>query len=208
MTIDQPARADDGRRTARRPLGRLFELVETLALTLVLFLGIQAFVAQPFQLKQESMERTLEPGQYVLVDKLTPRFGPYARGDIVVFTPPAGWAGAGDTPFIKRVVGLPGEWIEIRDGTIYIDGRALEEPYVFDGQPTEAIVGRSGWLVGPDELFVMGDHRVSSVDSRTFGPIRTSSVVGRAWLRYWPLATFGVLARPTWAGIAAGSPTR
>ncbi len=142
------------------------------------------------------MERTLEPGQYVLVDKLTPRLGPYERGDIVVFTSPAGWTTAADGPFIKRVVGLPGEWIEIRAGTVRVDGRALDESYVYDGQPTDAVPGRSGWLVPPGEVFVMGDHRANSADSRTFGSIPASSIVGRAWLRYWPLPTFGVLARP------------
>ena len=80
---------------ARRPaLGCVLEIVETLALTIVLFFVIQNFVAQPFQVMQQSMERTLEPDQYVLVDKLTPRFDAYKRGDIVVFTPPAGWVRA------------------------------------------------------------------------------------------------------------------
>ena len=85
----------------RRPLGCLFEIVETLVLTLIIFFVIQTFVAQPYRVEQNSMERTLEPDQYVLVDKLTPRFDPYSRGDIVVFQPPDGFSeGTQNTPFI------------------------------------------------------------------------------------------------------------
>ena len=120
----------------RRPLGCLFEIVETLVLTLIIFFVIQTFVAQPYRVEQMSMERTLEPDQYVLVDKLTPRWDDYSRGDIVVFEPPPEWVEGGpQTPFIKRVIGLPGETVEIRDGAVYIDDVKLDEPYLFDLQP-------------------------------------------------------------------------
>jgi signal peptidase I len=94
----------------RRPLGCLFEIVETQVLTLVIFLVIQTFIAQPYRVEQQSMERTLEPDQYVLLDKLTPRFDAYKRGDIVVFNPPADWVQAAGTPFIKRVIGVGGDF--------------------------------------------------------------------------------------------------
>ena len=90
-------------------LGCLLEIVETLVLTLVIFFVIQTFVAQPYKVQQKSMEHTLEPDQYVLVDKLTPRFDTYKRGDIVVFTPPPDWVQDDGTPFIKRVIGLGGD---------------------------------------------------------------------------------------------------
>ena len=102
--------------TRRSTFGCLFEIVETLVLTLIIFLVIQTFVAQPYKVQQQSMEHTLEPDQYVLVDKLTPRFDTYKRGDIVVFTPPPDWSREDDTPFIKRVIGLGGETVEIHDG--------------------------------------------------------------------------------------------
>src|SRR5205823_81069 len=95
------------RLVTRRPMfGCLVEIVETLVLTLIIFFVIQTFVAQPYKVQQQSMEHTLEPDQYVLVDKLTPRFDTYKRGDIVVFTPPDDWVQADGTPFIKRVIGL------------------------------------------------------------------------------------------------------
>ena len=188
----------------RRPPRWLIDVVETLALTLIAFFVIQTFIAQPFQVKQTSMETTLEPGQYVLVDKLTPRWNPYQRGDIVVLHPPAGWEDNDDTPFIKRVIGLPGDTVSIHDGSVYVNGEALDEDtYTIrdragDAQPTTALDETDTWTVGADELFVMGDHREASADSRVFGPIKVASVVGRAFLRYWPASTFGILARPAY----------
>src|SRR4029079_4910455 len=110
--------------TSRKPaLGCLIEIVETLVLTLIIFWVIQSFVAQPFKVQQVSMERTLEPEQYVLVDKLTPRFDPYKRGDIVVFDPPESWPDSGSgQPYIKRVIGIGGDTIELRDGLVYVNG--------------------------------------------------------------------------------------
>ena len=174
----------------RRPLGCLFEIVETLVLTLIIFFVIQTFVAQPYRVEQQSMERTLEPNQYVLVDKLTPRWDDYSRGDIVVFEPPEAWVeGEPRTPFIKRVIGLPGETVEVRDGAVYIDGVELDEPYLFDLQPTTASDEPARVVVPEGQLFVMGDHRGASADSRAFGPIDRSAIIGRAWLRYWPFET-------------------
>jgi signal peptidase I len=196
--------------THRPALGCLFEVVETLVLTLVIFLVVQNFVAQPYQVKQQSMERTLEPGQYVLVDKLTPRFSPYKRGDIVVFSPPEGWTD-NDTPFIKRVIGVPGDTVEIRDdGKVYVKGVAVSEPYLYaqDGapQPTVAPPSQSRWIVGADQLFVLGDHRMNSADSRSFGLVDRNSVIGRAWLRYWPLDAFGIVGTPSYPDLQPTGP--
>ncbi len=189
--------------TQRPALGCLFEVVETLVLTVVIFLGIQTFVAQPYKVQQTSMENTLLPEQYVLVDKLTPRWSPYTRGDIVVFDPPETWASGGGVPFIKRVIGLPNDKVELKDGLVFVNDVELDEPYLYpndggEAQPTEPTVGgASEWIVPAGELLVMGDHRQDSADSRTFGPIEISHVIGRAWLRYWPFDTFGVLPTPS-----------
>ena len=185
----------------RRPrLGCLFEIVETLVLTLIIFLVIQTFVAQPYKVEQGSMEHSLEPDQYVLVDKLTPRIAPYQRGDIVVFAPPPGFERAGAAPFIKRVIGVAGDAVEVQGGVVLVNGVELVEPYLFaeaPGDPAEPTTApRKSWTVPAGELFLLGDHRAVSEDSRTFGSVPMSSVIGRAWLRYWPLNVFGVLPTP------------
>jgi signal peptidase I len=197
---------------SKRPaLGCLFEVVETLVLTLIIFLVIQTFIAQPYRVEQQSMERTLEPDQYVLVDKLTPRFDPYKHGDIVVFNPPADWIQPDGTPFIKRVIGIGGDLVEIKDdGLVYINGVQLNEPYVYaeDGEPQPTVASGDSplWTIPDGELFVMGDHRAKSSDSRTFGPIENGDVIGRAWLRYWPFDSFGILPTPTHPELQTSAP--
>jgi len=199
--------ADGADGTTRSPRDRRLttarEAIQTLALTLIIFFVIQTWVVQPFQVVQESMRRTLEPGDYVLDDRLTPRWDAYDRGDVVVFKPPLSWGAADDTPYIKRVVGVAGDRIEIRDdGRLYVNDVALDEPYVFevDGrpQPTTALTEPPRWAVPDGQVFVVGDHRSNSEDSRFFGPIPVSAIVGRAWLRYWPLPAFGILETPTY----------
>jgi signal peptidase I len=191
---------------SQRPrLGCLLEIVETLVLTLIIFFVIQQFIAQPYKVQQSSMERTLLEEQYVLVDKLTPRFDEYKRGDIVVFTPPDAWVGANQTPFIKRVIGVGGDTVEIHDGAVFIDGVRLDEPYVYgedDGTPQPTTASQDSWLVPAGELFLMGDHRQDSADSRAFGSVPVDKVIGRAWLRYWPFGAFGVLGTPTYSSAS------
>ena len=196
--------------TRRPALGCLLEIVETLVLTLIIFFVIQTFVAQPYQIRQQSMETTLEPDQYVLVDKLTPRFDTYKRGDIVVFAPPESWAQPDGTPYIKRVIGVGGDTIEIRDGKVLVNGTELREPYVFveNGEPqeTEDPLQIEKWLVPLGDLFLMGDHRKSSADSREFGTVRVDQVIGRAWLRYWPLDTLQILPTPSHPELPTSTP--
>ena len=189
-------------------LGCLVEIVETLVLTLIIFFVIQNFIAQPYQVQQNSMERTLEPGQYVLVDKLSPRWDTYGRGDVVVFNPPETWT-SDKTPFIKRVIGLPGDTVEVRDdGNVYVNNVMLDEPYTYRNdegvnEPTEASPDQLLWVVPEGQLFVMGDHRQKSADSRVFGPIAIDDVIGRAFLRYWPINTLGILDTPTYPDVPA-----
>jgi signal peptidase I len=194
----------------RSNLGCLFEVLETLVLTLLIFFVIQTFIAQPFQVQQQSMERTLEPGQYVLVDKLTPRWDDFGRGDIVVFNPPPSWA-SDNTPFVKRVIGIAGDTVEVRDdGRVYVNGTAIEEPYLYANaegvaEPTEAST-QTRWVVPDGELFVMGDHRQRSADSRVFGTIPIGNVIGRAFLRYWPISSIGVLQTPVYPDQQPATP--
>jgi signal peptidase I len=197
---------------SKRPaVGCLFEVVETLILTAVIFLVVQTFVAQPFKVEGGSMETTVLPDQYVLIDKLTPHWASYARGDIVVLQPPADYQPAGGVPFIKRVIGLPGDHVQLKDGTVYVNGTALDEPYVFTDrgvrQTTDATPGGPAeWFVPAGQVFVMGDHRQNSADSRVFGPVEISQIIGRAWLRYWPIDSFGLLPATSYPPISQASP--
>ncbi|MBA2555839.1 MAG: signal peptidase I [Chloroflexi bacterium] len=186
----------------RSSLGCAFEIVETLVLTVVIFLVIQNFVAQPYRVEQMSMERTLEQGQYVLVDKLSPRWDSYSRGDIVVFRPPE--STPDDVPFIKRVIGVAGDRVEIRNGDVLVNGVALDESsYVYDGQPTDFGGEESGHLVEDGTVFVLGDHRSNSADSRVFGSVPVENVIGRAVLRYWPISTLSILETPRYPDLVA-----
>ncbi len=193
-------------------VGCLFEVLETLVLTVVIFFGIQAFIAQPYKVQQGSMENTLLPDQYVLVDKLSPRWHTYGYGDIVVFKPPATWAQGSDVPFIKRVIGLPGDTVALKQGLVYVNDIKVTEPYIFTGddgvrqQSLPAPGGAASWVVPAGELFVMGDHREDSADSRNFGPVEVSNVVGRAWLRYWPFDKLGFIAVPAHPELATQAP--
>jgi len=186
--------------------GCFLEILETIVLTLLIFFVVQNFIAQPYQILQVSMEHTLEPGQYVLVDKLSPHFSDYKRGDVIVFEPPAGIQEDGQNiPFIKRVVAVGGDTVEVKDGTVWVNGAKLSEPYVFEGQSTDPITGQTAWKVPTGYLFVMGDHRQESQDSRAFGPIAKSTVIGRAWVRYWGGA-FGFVQSARYDNVPASAP--
>jgi signal peptidase I len=187
--------------------GCLLEIAETIVLTLVIYFIVQTFVAQPFQIYQDSMERTLDPGQMVLVDKLSPHFSDYKRGDVIVFNPPAAaQEDSSGVPFIKRVIGVAGDTVEVKGGHVWVNGAELDEPYVFDGQSTDPTTGQSKWTVPDGELFVMGDHRQQSQDSRVFGPIPKSSVIGRAWLRYWG-GPFGFVGSASYPNVPSPAPS-
>jgi signal peptidase I len=200
---DAPAPPTEGRRAG----SCLLELVQTVVGTVVLFVVIQTFIAQPFQVQMDSMERTFEGGDYLIVDRLSHLWSPYTRGQVIVFHPPPG-ACEGDKPFIKRVIGIGGDTVEIRDGTVFINGVALDEPYLYrdgsgDVEPTDPLGDGASWLVPDGDLFVMGDHREVSSDSRVFGPIEVSSVIGRGLLRYWPFDRFGVIGAATYDNLPA-----
>lgn len=201
---------------SRRPLGCLIEIAETLVLTIIIFWLIQSFVAQPYRVEQESMRSTLEPNQYVLVDKLSPHFDSYSRGDIVVFNPvlregqctadvTGGFTDV--TPYIKRVIGEPGDKVELVHGDVTVNGVVLNEPYVH-GVATDPLSQETRWTVPADRLFVMGDNRENSTDSRSdqIGMVCMRDVIGRAWLRYWPIDTLGVLQTPIYPNVPSASP--
>lgn len=178
----------------------LVETVITVVLAIGLYLIIQAFFVQTYRVEGHSMDDTLHDGQHLLIDKITPRFDDYSRGDVVVLHPPD--EPEDSTPFIKRVIGVAGDHLEVHDGGVWIDGVELDEPYVAPGAITEPGYDEAGWDVGTGEVFVMGDNREDSRDSREFGVVQTSEIIGRAWLRFWPLDTLGILQTPTYPELS------
>ncbi len=146
---------------------------------------LQAFVVSSFWIPSESMVPTLEVNDRILVNKTETSPG---RGDIMVFHTPPMLAGAGPDDLVKRVVGLPGETIEGRDGAVYVNGQRLAEPYLPTPTTTAPFAPRT---LGDDEYFMMGDNRGSSEDSRVFGPIARRDFVGEAFFRFWPISRVG-----------------
>jgi signal peptidase I len=187
-----PAEAAPARPPVSPPSRRprlLREIVDTALLTAIVFLSVNAATGR-FLIKSVSMLPNLHEGEYVVVDKVSYLLGSPQRGDVVVF------ALAGEPEdLIKRVIGLPGETIEIDGGSVYVDGRPLAEPYA---QPAPGVAAPARRL-SDGEYFVMGDNRANSRDSRSFGPIPRASIVGRAWLIYWPPADWGIVPHYVYA---------
>ncbi|MBM3129671.1 MAG: signal peptidase I [Chloroflexi bacterium] len=168
----------------------LRELIETLILTLVIFLVIR-FAVQNFRIEGFSMEPNFHDGQYLFVNKLVYMLHPPERGDVVVFLPPNN----NSRDFIKRVIGLPGERIEIRSGAVFINGELLKEDYPLNvgSYSTGSIV------VPPDEYFVLGDNRNYSSDSHSWGTVSGKKIIGKAWISYWPPQAMGLVPDYTYA---------
>jgi signal peptidase I len=166
------------------PLRSVVEWVLIVAGAVLVAIVIRTFVLQAFYIPSGSMLPTLEIDDKVLVNKLSYKVHDINRGDIVVFERPPGETDPKIKDLIKRVIGLPGDTIEAHDGHVYVNGRRLNEPYLPDGVQTGALAKQT---VPDDNIFVMGDNRGSSKDSTVFGPIPTDLVVGRAFIRVWPI---------------------
>jgi signal peptidase I len=155
----------------------LLDIVETLILSLILFLTINAISAR-IRVDGTSMEPTLHHGQFVLVNKLAYKFGDPQMGDVIVFHYPRD----PDQEYIKRVIGLPGDTVEIINGQVYVNDQLIDEPYI----AASPNYGPNNWYVPADSLFVLGDNRNNSSDSHSWGSVPTEYVVGKALVVYWP----------------------
>jgi signal peptidase I len=197
---------------------RVREIIETLCLALLIFVAVRVVVLN-FRVDGLSMESSLHDGQMLLVNRnayatfdtwalvdwlpgvahdphTVHLFSPPQRGDIVVLTPP----GEGDTtPYIKRIIGLPGETVHLRDDGVYIDGVHLEEPYL---DPIESMCASQTacgpFTVPPGHVFVLGDNRSNSLDSPDFGPVPVEDIIGKAWIIYWPPGDVGIVPDPAY----------
>lgn len=202
---EQPAPASESRTESARSL--IWEIVQTVLLTIAIFLAVRS-VVQNFRVEGASMDPTLHTGQYLLINKVlyaradgtflqniipdrTPNdqpnfvFGGPRRGDVIVFQAP----GQTDKDFIKRVIGLPGETVRIVDGTVFINGRPLDEPYLTH----HATYDFEQKVIPPGNYFVLGDNRPNSSDSHLGWFVPANNLIGKAWVSYWPPTNWGVM---------------
>jgi signal peptidase I len=205
--------AREDRRWAMRVGKFLWELAQTVALTLLIFLAMRA-VIQNFKVEGTSMEPTLRSNEFLIVNKVTYAridgtpierfvggghtpgvpvflFGEPSRGDIVVFRFPA----QPDKDFIKRIIGVPGDTIEIRNGRVILNGVPQEERYI----SREPSYDTPKTIVPPGNYFVLGDNRPNSSDSHVWGFVPADNLIGKAWFAYWPPSDWGPLASGAYA---------
>ncbi len=176
--------APRGKRTSC--MGFIIDTVETILLALVLFVVINALSAR-VRVENVSMKPTLQPGEFLLINRVAYKLGEPDIGDIIVFHAP----GESEMDYIKRVIGLPGDQVRIEDGTVYVNEQPLYETYVAD-QPRYT----GTWDVPDGQYFVLGDNRNNSSDSHLWGFVPEDDIVGRALLIYWPFSEITILSNP------------
>jgi signal peptidase I len=174
-----------------RPSIRRWDALREIVELVVLICAIYALVnlaTVRFIVQGPSMQPTFYTGQFLIVSRVNYLLGNPQRGDIVVFHYP----GNPDEDYIKRVIGLPGDLVEIREQHVYVNGVQLNEPYINE-DCTQDMCSSNTWELGPDEYFVMGDNRNHSSDSRRFGPVNRRYIVGEVLIRYWPPSDWGIV---------------
>lgn len=175
----------------------LREIIEIVLVAVLVVFGVRSFLVQPFLVSGASMEPNFHGGDYILIDELSYRFREPERGEVVVFRYP----GDGRTFFIKRIIGLPGERIVVSDGELYVYGKddtqgtRINEEYLPSDLRT---MGEKDVTLGDEEYFVMGDNRDASFDSRQWGSLERSEMIGSVWVRLWPLNKVMAFEKPSY----------
>jgi signal peptidase I len=184
-TINEEAQTEEIKPTEEKTDWKRFvlDILETIVLAVVLFVGINALSAR-VRVDGYSMRPTLEDGEFVLVSKLSYFWGDVTRGDIVVFHFPLN----PEEELIKRVIGLPGDRVMVENGQVYVNGQAISEPYI-----AQSPLYSGEWLVEENHLFVLGDNRNNSNDSKDWGLMPMENLVGKAVLIYWPPPMWNLL---------------
>ena len=183
-TISEPQETEEKRSGFMR---FVIDVAETLILSIVLFAAINAVSAR-IRVDGASMEPTLQSGEFVIVNKLAYLFGEPTTGDVIVFHFPRD----PDQEYIKRIIGLPGDRVEIKNGEVFVNDRVLDEDYIAASPVYEDILEVPG-----DSLVVLGDNRNNSSDSHNWGPVPLDYVIGKATFVYWPPTEWGILDQPT-----------
>ncbi len=187
-------------RTEEKPGRWIVELLGVVVVAVVIAIVLRAFVVATYSIPSGSMEPTLQVGDRIVVDKLSYHLHGVDRGNIIVFSTPPNedCAGPPVADLVKRVIGLPGETISLAGGRVYIGGHLLPEPWLpeaartetFPGPPGEPYSLRQPYRIPQGDVYVMGDNRKYSCDSRYWGPVPESTIVGKMDLRIWPLSRF------------------
>lgn len=181
-----------------RWLTRIFELTKVVVILTMAGYLVHVFIATLFVVDGASMEPNYHDKEYMMVNKIEYKITEPKRGDIIVFKYP----GEIKQKFIKRIIGLPGEKVEIKNGGVYIYnaqnpmGFLLKEPYINTITTTETGETMISREIGPDEYFVLGDNRFNSSDSRIWGLLPKTNLIGRAWFTFWPTSYIGMVQRP------------
>ena len=182
-----------------RSLSRfLLDTIEVLVFAIAIFLFIYLLILQPHKIKGASMEPNFPDGQYLITDKVSYKLGEPERGDVVVFKAPK----SNGDEFIKRIIGLPGERVGLKDNAIFINNKPLAESYIGSSVVTSSgafFNEREIVTVPAGEFFVLGDNRPHSSDSRSWGFVPKSEITGKAWFIYWPTADIGGVEQVTYA---------
>jgi len=175
----------------------IWEVAKIIIISLCIVIPIRYFLFQPFFVKGMSMEPNFEDGEYLIVDEITPRIDSYQRGEVIVFKFPQNPS----QYYIKRIIGLPGETLELRDGEIVIKNKENKDGFILDeSKYLSADFGSQDLKITlkEDEYFVMGDNRGASADSRRWGALPEKYIVGRVWLRAWPFPRFETIELPSY----------
>lgn len=204
----------------RKTTSAVREIIETLLLAFVIFVGVRALVLN-FRVDGMSMAPNLHNKEMLLVNRnayfhfdlnrvlnvlpwedrqgkdVVYLFHPPQRGDIIVFNPPT----VSDKPYIKRVLGLGGDTMEVKGGSLFVNGVKVDEPYIAPNITDCNQANCQPWTVPDGDIFVMGDNRRNSSDSRVFGVVKIDSIIGKAWLTYWPLSDFGLVPHHDYTGL-------
>lgn len=181
--------------TIKKVIDFVMDILETVVFIGSLFIVVYLFIMQPNQVKGASMEPTFLSEDYILTSKITYKFKALERGDVIVFKSPKN----PDIEYIKRIIGLPGDKVEVNDGQLFINDKLVAENYISAKTNLwdEGFLKNGESITIPEEMiFVMGDNRPRSSDSREFGPVTTNSIIGQVFYRYYPANKMGWVKNP------------
>ena len=180
---------------AKKIVEFVMDILETVTFVGSLFIVVYLFIMQPHQVKGSSMDNTFHNGEYILTNKISYRFSPPHRGDVVVFSSPSNK----DIDFIKRVIGLPGDKIRIENDAVVVNDQPLDEGYISSSTQTfeDGFLSEGQEIAVPEgHIFVMGDNRQRSSDSRVFGTVPEQDIIGKVFFRYFPANKIGSVKNP------------